>query len=720
MKRKLYIFYTAIALSLGSVVYAQDCFLAPVTGPVTSNTGMRWGRMHNGADVGVGIGTPVYASGGGTVKTFSEERGGNVMIITHPNGMSTAYLHLDRYAVSSGSVAAGQLVAYSGNTGRGTGPHLHFEVRDKNGNRVAQAGNTSWDRVVGSNLEAKKCLPNLAKAGLTPGGAVTPSGDPSTPTTGDAADSPDPLATPENPDTDFGGGANPGDAPEVPFGPITLDGINLDGLLPEPITWMTATINTMNEYKLPGRLQTLGMVLLFACFVYSLVNSTAFVSSDQYFSIFARLIIAAGLIWGTPAITNGLMNSWFGIYNNMEATVVKPAVDDLEEHINNLGPWLVKAATVSNLAYLAAAIMPDNVEVSAEGGVVVASARASAAIDAGEELLKMLAQKADELTRLLFALMCLMGSMYGIYFLAIYTSGMIVIFAGVLLSVLAPFLVLPGSTAWFTRWFSMVFLALVTVTVFPFVMRVAVDQGVNKPIEEMNNIGEAMGQQLDYLQKLTASTPKDWWDIGGWSSYVSRVSGGAITVAKNFVTILLRWFFQSVILAICVMASIFLMQQVPRLITGFVGGAFGGMANATTGSALAGMVGSLAGGIGMASIAAVGKAGGGKAGGGENAKPQLSAAAGGSRAALPPSGGTSTSNGGSSQGGGARGSAGSSGGSSSGKGSSASAGGGSRGTPPPAVQQVAIHLVMDKVAMYSVATSVMTRVLKQSTPQPRE
>jgi murein DD-endopeptidase MepM/ murein hydrolase activator NlpD len=103
----------------------------PVSGPVTSGFGSRWGRMHEGIDIAVGVGTPVHAAAAGTVIYAGWMEGyGNLVAIDHGNGLSTAYGHNSTLACSVGqTVSAGQVVAYSGSTGHSTGPHVHFEVR---------------------------------------------------------------------------------------------------------------------------------------------------------------------------------------------------------------------------------------------------------------------------------------------------------------------------------------------------------------------------------------------------------------------------------------------------------------------------------------------------------------------------------------------------------------------------------------------------------------
>jgi LysM repeat protein len=89
---------------------------------------------HNGVDLAAPIGTPVLASGNGQVivaKLGGYNGGyGNMIVISHANGIQTVYAHLSRIDVSSGeSVSQGQTIGAVGNTGHSTGPHLHFEVR---------------------------------------------------------------------------------------------------------------------------------------------------------------------------------------------------------------------------------------------------------------------------------------------------------------------------------------------------------------------------------------------------------------------------------------------------------------------------------------------------------------------------------------------------------------------------------------------------------------
>jgi len=108
----------------------------PVNGGtrVTSYYGTRNGRMHNGIDFGVSTGTDVKAAASGVVTTSGWLGNyGKLVVIDHGQGVKTYYGHNSKLLVSVGDrVAQGQVIANSGNTGRSTGPHLHFEVRVNN------------------------------------------------------------------------------------------------------------------------------------------------------------------------------------------------------------------------------------------------------------------------------------------------------------------------------------------------------------------------------------------------------------------------------------------------------------------------------------------------------------------------------------------------------------------------------------------------------------
>jgi murein DD-endopeptidase MepM/ murein hydrolase activator NlpD len=106
-------------------------FIWPVNAPITSPFGWRWGRLHEGLDLGAAYGAPIAAAAAGVVIYAGWESGyGNLTVIDHGGGLATAYGHQSRIAVSVGqSVSQGEIIGYVGSTGHSTGPHLHFEVR---------------------------------------------------------------------------------------------------------------------------------------------------------------------------------------------------------------------------------------------------------------------------------------------------------------------------------------------------------------------------------------------------------------------------------------------------------------------------------------------------------------------------------------------------------------------------------------------------------------
>jgi murein DD-endopeptidase MepM/ murein hydrolase activator NlpD len=621
--------FCVAALFLSGLAFAQNCttgeFQYPVSGQVTSDVGPRsspggvGSTNHKGMDIGVKSGTPVYAAGGGTVSVRVQGGGykgyGYYVVITHPNGTSTLYGHLSQFQVTDGQkVSQGQQIALSGGdagvkgSGSGTGAHLHFSVIDKNGNEQPTANGQYWDQAagkpIGSSVTGGECIKNIASAGLSPGGSVA--GTPSPGATGDGTGAPTTNGT-------TGGNGTTGDsggAVDVPTitEPYDLSKIDLEKLLPKPETWLKETNDIMASFGLFGYLKTLGIALLFACFVYSIVNANYFYQTDQYMSLFGRLIIAAGLILGSSAIGTSIMNMWKGAYGTMQTRIITPATTELESALNELGPQLKQLALTTAAMNTLAAVIPE-----------------IAGIDVGEEVVKNFAELGGQSIQGLFTVMVLMGSIYGIYFLAIYVSGMIALLAGVLLPVLAPFLVVPGSSSWFTRWFSMIFLSLVVVVALPFLLHVVVKLGVTAPMVEVNGIATQMQQQADALTAQASQYPQGMPNALNpiaWGDYIIKLGVVATKVSVNMTLLYIQWGFALVILAITILASIYLMQQLPGLLQGFIGGAFGVAARPVSGAVLGSMmssaamnVGSAGGAAGKMGGAALGAAGGAAAGG---------------------------------------------------------------------------------------------------------
>ncbi len=111
-------------------------FRMPVMGKVISKYGWRRGRMHTGTDIKLEYGDTVYAAYDGEVFRAQRYYGyGNLVIVKHMHALETYYGHLSAFLVKAGdTIRAGQPIGLGGRTGRATGTHLHFEVRE---NRVA-------------------------------------------------------------------------------------------------------------------------------------------------------------------------------------------------------------------------------------------------------------------------------------------------------------------------------------------------------------------------------------------------------------------------------------------------------------------------------------------------------------------------------------------------------------------------------------------------------
>jgi murein DD-endopeptidase MepM/ murein hydrolase activator NlpD len=125
---------TSRALNYNKVNLGMS-LIRPVSGVLTSRYGYRWGRTHTGIDIGAPTGTAVKCAASGKV-TFSGWKGelGNLVVVTHSNGIQTYYGHCSKLLVTAGqTVSAGDVIAKVGSTGRSTGSHLHFEIRINGG-----------------------------------------------------------------------------------------------------------------------------------------------------------------------------------------------------------------------------------------------------------------------------------------------------------------------------------------------------------------------------------------------------------------------------------------------------------------------------------------------------------------------------------------------------------------------------------------------------------
>lgn len=124
--------YSGVTIKESFTIDLKD-YVHPIkTNTITSHFGHRSGKQHQGIDLAASIGDTVYAAFDGKVRMSKYNRSGYgfFIIIRHSNGTETLYAHLSRMFVKENQmVKGGEPIALSGNSGRSTGPHLHFEIR---------------------------------------------------------------------------------------------------------------------------------------------------------------------------------------------------------------------------------------------------------------------------------------------------------------------------------------------------------------------------------------------------------------------------------------------------------------------------------------------------------------------------------------------------------------------------------------------------------------
>lgn len=122
------------ACDFNQIAFGTGSFIWPSA--VHFISGTRFMPGHWGIDLGSGLGSPIFASDGGTVSYAGWLDGGygNLVVIDHGNGYSTLYEHLSSFNVRCGqAVSQGEMIGGAGSTGNSTGPHLHFEIQSGSG-----------------------------------------------------------------------------------------------------------------------------------------------------------------------------------------------------------------------------------------------------------------------------------------------------------------------------------------------------------------------------------------------------------------------------------------------------------------------------------------------------------------------------------------------------------------------------------------------------------
>jgi hypothetical protein len=375
----------------------------------------------------------------------------------------------------------------------------------------------------------------------------------------------------------------------------------LENVFPTPEAWIAQTNKLLDEHKIPEHAFNLGMALLFAGFVYSLVSLMRAHASDQLFLLFGRLIIAAGLILASAPIRAGNQWIWQGAYDVMKANIVKPATTALQTDMDELYPLLTSLVSIAVAGEFIAGLSSagNSIPIIGGGFQVIGNVSTTAA--------KIAAQSA----RGLLTVMIMLAGLYAVYFFAIYASGMIMILVGLLVPILMAFLVIPGMASWFTRWFSMAFTSLLMVIAFPILFSVVVTLGVNKPMDSVQRQLEPIQQTAKEFVQIMNTAPElklDPGTIASMAGWVAQALAKTVTIAWRLIFIAVPLTISIILLVISIVACMYLLQQLPGILSGFTGGTAGTAAHLSGG-------GSAVLGGGLAALTSGAGGGGGKGGG---------------------------------------------------------------------------------------------------------
>lgn len=564
-----------IALLMGTV-YAAACppdsdrFVYPVSGPAGSPVGYRTHpihgdtRWHNGLDFPVDTGTPVVAAAGGTVQLLDHGKSGygKHVVIIHPNGTKALYAHLSAFSVSNGqSVAQGTKIGEVGSTGGSTGPHLHFELNWPGGSPLEVDGQL-WDQAAGvtrgMNIQAGSCMSMAAG----PGGKVE--GDPGSPGSGgeEAADS---------------GG------PEYEIDLAQQNDL-LSRVTPNAKKWFIRTVNFIegkrgNEIDNPvltyGRVgggedggpnlfkafTGLGMTLTFGLFVYALLNANYFYRSDDYWQILGRLIIAAALILGTPAISGGLGKTWVETH---DFTQDKFAANTNRKLFQSVAS--IRAAIPSFIWGLEAVKRLEKASAGGLGATIRVPFMRNQY--SGEE-------KDQQRGRVIRMALLVIVLMYGLHMVTVYATGLVLIFAMLFLPVSAALLLWPGMNSYLTRWLSMVLTALAALVVSIIVYAMAMDIAFVTPLVNLwdgmttfitgtaDAISAVIPNVIDYATNPIEAHREQMKEI---EAVANKMDGVLVGTIAYFI-------FNAIFIVVGMIIGLFLLLNFERFVAGFFGGA---------------------------------------------------------------------------------------------------------------------------------------------------
>ena len=354
----------------------------------------------------------------------------------------------------------------------------------------------------------------------------------------------------------------------------------LDRLTPDAVQWFERTVNYV-EGKRGDALEStpsygvtggdgpnlfelfidISWAIVFALFVYGLVNAIYFYRSDDHWQLFGRLFIAAALLWGAPDIGKTLATSWVEFHDFSQSAFA--------ENTNSRMFQALGVMTAEAPSFLLAMAAFDKIDALATGGPGALVTDVIGEVNLGRQ--------AKRLAWLFQLTVVIVLVMYGLHTLSIYSTGLVIVLAMLLLPVVSSLILLPGMSSYLSRWLSMVLTAfaglLLSVIVYAVAMDLAFVIPLNNLGDQLTSTGAATSNYFSAafpdLDKISIN-PLDWPEKIG--NYIQERNDATDALRGQVIQTVALYIFNVIFIFIGMFMGLYLLTNFEQLIAGFLSG----------------------------------------------------------------------------------------------------------------------------------------------------